>query len=409
MDQQEAATHQAEGGVALEDATNPMFQLLEQEDARSVPERGDIVEGTIVSISSSEIIIDIGCKSEGIVTGRDLERLEPEYRDSLRVGDSVLAYVVRPEDAQGNAVLSLSRAQLERDWKAAEELFEAGKILEQPVMDCNKGGLIVNVGRVRGFIPASQVVSVQLPRGSSEEERIEQLQQLVGTPLRLKIIEMERRRNRLILSERVAMREWRQREKERLLDELQPGETKTGTVSSLCNFGAFVDLGGADGLVHLSELSWRHVNHPGEALEVGQEVDVYVLSVDRDRRRIALSIKRLQPEPWSTVEDRYEIGQLVQATVTKITEFGAFARLSGEDIEGLIHISELSDDRVAHPRDVVTEGQEISVRIIRIDADRQRLGLSLRRVNDEQYFDFDWQDEDLTVEPSSSTEGEDTE
>ena len=409
MDQQEAATHQAEGGVALEDATNPMFQLLEQEDARSVPERGDIVEGTIVSISSSEIIIDIGCKSEGIVTGRDLERLEPEYRDSLRVGDSVLAYVVRPEDAQGNAVLSLSRAQLERDWKAAEELFEAGKILEQPVMDCNKGGLIVNVGRVRGFIPASQVVSVQLPRGSSEEERIEQLQQLVGTPLRLKIIEMERRRNRLILSERVAMREWRQREKERLLDELQPGETKTGTVSSLCNFGAFVDLGGADGLVHLSELSWRHVNHPGEALEVGQEVDVYVLSVDRDRRRIALSIKRLQPEPWSTVEDRYEIGQLVQATVTKIMEFGAFARLSGEDIEGLIHISELSDDRVAHPRDVVTEEQEISVRIIRIDADRQRLGLSLRRVNDEQHFDFDWQEEDQTEEPSPSTEAEDTE
>ena len=409
MDQQEAATHQAEGGVALEDATNPMFQLLEQEHARSVPERGDIVEGTIVSISSSEIIIDIGCKSEGIVTGRDLERLEPEYRDSLRVGDSVLAYVVRPEDAQGNAVLSLSRAQLERDWKAAEELFEAGKILEQPVMDCNKGGLIVNVGRVRGFIPASQVVSVQLPRGSSEEERIEQLQQLVGTPLRLKIIEMERRRNRLILSERVAMREWRQREKERLLDELQPGETKTGTVSSLCNFGAFVDLGGADGLVHLSELSWRHVNHPGEALEVGQEVDVYVLSVDRDRRRIALSIKRLQPEPWSTVEDRYEIGQLVQATVTKITEFGAFARLSGEDIEGLIHISELSDDRVAHPRDVVTEEQEISVRIIRIDADRQRLGLSLRRVNDEQHFDFDWQEEDQTEEPSPSTEAEDTE
>ena len=408
MDQEDATMQQVEGGAGTEDSSHPMFKLLEQDKARVVPERGEIVEGTIVSISGAEIIIDIGCKSEGIVTGRDLERLDSEYRDSLKVGEAVLAYVVRPEDAQGNAILSLSRAELERDWQRGSKLFEAGEILEEPVVSCNKGGVIVHVGRVRGFVPASQVVSVRLARGSSEEERIEQLQQLVGTTLRLKIIEIERRRNRLILSERVAMREWRQHEKERLLDELQVGEIRKGTVSSLCNFGAFVDLGGADGLVHLSELSWRHVNHPSEALEVGQEVDVYVLSVDRERRRIALSIKRLQPEPWSAIEDRLEIGQLVSATVTKITDFGAFARLAEEDIEGLVHISELSDERIAHPSDVVREGEELSLRVIRIDAARQRLGLSLRRVNDDQYSGPDWQEPDEFEAPDASPEGDAT-
>ena len=371
-----------------------MFELLEMGGARIVLDRGEIVQGTIVSIAPSEIVIDIGCKSEGVVPERDIQRLDAAYRKSLHVGDTVYAYVVRPEGADGNAMLSLARAQLETDWQKAAQLFEANETIELPVASCNKGGLIVNLNRVRGFVPASQVVSVRLFRDMDEDTRIAELGKLVGKTIRVKIIELDRRRNRLIFSERAAMREWRQERKRRLLDELQEGETRHGTVTSLCDFGAFVDLGGADGLVHLSELSWSHVEHPREVLKPGQEVDVYVLGIDRERRRIALSLKRLQPEPWSTVEERYEIGQLVTGTITKITDFGAFARLD-EHIEGLIHISELSDERINHPSEVVSEGEELTLRIIRIDAQRQRLGLSLRRVNDDQYFEYDeWQETD---------------
>ncbi|HPL29159.1 MAG TPA: S1 RNA-binding domain-containing protein, partial [Anaerolineae bacterium] len=200
------------------------------------------------------------------------------------------------------------------------------------------------------------------------------------------------RRNRLILSERAAAREWRREQKEKLLSELQENEVRTGIVSSLCDFGAFVDLGGADGLIHLSELSWGRVAHPREVLSVGDEVQVYVLHIDRERRRIALSLKRLQPEPWSQIDERYEIGQLVQGTITKITNFGAFARLDG-DVEGLIHISELSDQRIGHPREVVQEGQTLDLRVIRIDSARKRIGLSLRRVNDTEIEDYTWEPE----------------
>ena len=398
-----------EGGAASEEAIHPMAALLAAEGAKIMPERGDVIEGIIVSKGASEIVVDIASKSEGIVGSRDLERLDNEYIKSLKVGDTVFVYVIRPQDAEGRAILSLSRALLESDWKKAEELYDSKEIIETTVSSCNKGGLIVHLGRVRAFVPASQIVSVRLPRDASEEERIEQLGQVVGQTLHLKIIELDRRRNRLILSERVAMREWRQERKNRLMEELQEGEVREGQVSSLCDFGAFVDLGGADGLVHLSELSWRHVEHPREVLKVGQTVKAYVLGVDRDRRRIALSIKRLQPEPWSTVEERFEIGQKVNGTITKLTDFGAFARLD-EDIEGLIHISELSEDRITHPNSVVEEGQEVEVRIIRIDAARRRLGLSLRRVNDDSYFeDYDWENADQMPEDATDYEEEDAE
>jgi len=391
-----------EGGEASEEATNPMERLL-NEAASILPQRGDTVEGLIVSVSNSEVIIDIGGKSEGVVTSRDLDHLDLDYRKNLKVGDKVMAYVVRAENAEGHPILSLGRAQVEGDWKKAEKLFEAEEIIAEKVTDCNRGGLIVNLGRVRGFVPASQVVAVRLPRDADDEARIEMLKQVVGKELRLKIIELDRRRNRLILSERAAIREWRQEQKERLLEELQEGSVRHGVVSSLCDFGAFVDLGGADGLVHLSELSWRRVGHPKQVLKVGQEIDVFVLGVDRDRRRIALSIKRLQQEPWSTVESRFEIGQLVTGTITNLTDFGAFAKLD-DDIEGLIHISELSEERIEHPRDVVQEGQEFSLRIIRIDADRQRLGLSLRRVADEEFSEYDWEEADQLSAMDSSTE-----
>jgi small subunit ribosomal protein S1 len=402
MEEQEVRALHAEGGETSQQSLHPMAELLEQGYDQMLPKRGDAVEGVIVEINPTEILIDIGSKCEGIVTARDLDQLDPSVRKSLRVGDKVLACVVRPEDSNGNVVLSLSRAMLEGDWRDAARLLEAEEIFEKPVAGYNKGGLIVNIGRVRGFVPASQVVSVRPAQGGSDEEKEAAFAELVGQTLRLKVIELDRRRNRLILSERAAVREWRQEQKDRLLDELVEGAVRRGVVSSLCDFGAFIDLGGADGLVHLSELSWRRVGHPKQVLSVGQKIDVLVLSVDRERRRIALSIKRLQKEPWTTVEEHYQIGQLITATITKLTDFGAFARVD-DDIEGLVHISELSEERIAHPRDVVVEGQEMTLRIIRIDANRQRMGLSLRRVNDDQYSDdTDWQESDQTAEQDDS-------
>jgi small subunit ribosomal protein S1 len=394
------------GEEALEPSDHPMTELLAQEFAHVIPQHGETLEGTIVDINANEVVVDIGCKSEGIVPARDLERMDPEFLNELAVGDTVYVFVVRSQDASGNSILSLSRALLETDWQKATEMFESEEVFEGTVTSCNRGGVIVRVGRVRGFVPASQISSIRLARTDTEEERVERLTQLVGKNYMFKIIELDRRRNRLILSERAAMREWRQDQKDRLLDDLGEGEVRKGTVSSLCDFGAFVDLGGADGLVHLSELSWSRVGHPREVLKVGQEVEVYVLGVDRDRKRIALSLKRLKAEPWTTVEERYQIGQLVKATVTKITDFGAFARLD-EEIEGLVHISELSEDRIGHPAEVVHEGQELELRIIRIDAARQRMGLSLRRVNEDQYFeDYDWAAAD--EETSENGDGSDS-
>jgi len=394
MDDQGSMVFPPAGGDVSAPLANPMTELLEQGYAFSIPRRGEVVEGTIVSVNNNEVLIDIGCKSEGIVTSRDLEHLDPEFRRSLCVGQRIKAGVVRPEDRNGNIILSLQRALLEKDWDEAARLYEAEEIFGKTISGFNKGGVTVNIGHVRGFVPASQLVSVRGMQGGDQADREAALGELVGKELRLKVIELDRRRNRLILSERAAVREWRREQKDRLLDELAEGEVRKGVVSSLCDFGAFVDLGGADGLVHLSEISWRRVGHPKEVLRVGQEIEVYVLSVDTERRRIALSLKRLQKEPWSTVEERYQVGQLVPCRVTKLTEFGAFARLD-EDIEGLVHISELSDEHVEHPSQVVSEGQELTLRIIRIDAERQRLGLSLRRVNEELYgADFDWEDPD---------------
>ncbi len=410
MEDNRTARHDYEGGGAVQedtiartvtlgttspDTTNPMASLLDSEYAYKTPQHGDILQGVIMQITPSEILIDVGSKSEGIISGRELERMDADARESLQVGQEVLAYVVRPEDQDGNIVLSLTRAQMETDWRRAEELYAAEEIFEAQVAGHNKGGLIVRIGRVRGFVPSSQLISVRRRRSEeAEEEEGEDSEQarLVGKTLRFKIIELDRRRNRLILSERAAAREWRREQKEKLLSELQEDEVRTGVVSSLCDFGAFVDLGGADGLIHLSELSWGRVSHPREVLSVGDEVQVYVLHIDRERRRIALSLKRLQPEPWSQIDERYEIGQLVQGTITKITNFGAFARLDG-DVEGLIHISELSDQRIGHPREVVQEGQTLDLRIIRIDSARKRIGLSLRRASDTEMEDYAWEPE----------------
>jgi len=353
---------------------------------------GDTRDGIIVSITPSEILVDVGAKSEGFVHQREMERLGKEYLDSLSVGDSVVVYVVRPEDRDGNIVLSLSRAQQERDWRDAEALLESGDVFESAVIGFNRGGVICRVGKVRGFIPASQLVTKGEVKGDATEET--RYASMVGKTLWLKVVELDRKRNRLILSERLAQRERRRGRKDELLGELKKGDVRKGRISSLAKFGAFVDLGGADGLIHLSELSWSRVNHPNEVIQVGDEVQVYVLNVDRDRKRIGLSLRRLEPEPWSVVHDRYAVGQVVEGIITKLASFGAFARVDGT-LEGLIHISELANHRVTHPREVVKEGDVLNLRIIRIDPARRRMGLSLKRAAEEEYAEVDWRAADL--------------
>jgi small subunit ribosomal protein S1 len=389
-------------GTKEDDSVHSMEELLQENYAYRSFQRGDILKGVIVSASPTEILIDIGSKTEGLVSSRELERMGPEAIEGLKAGDEVPIYILNPEDKNGNVILSLSRAQLEKDWEAAQEIFEAGESFEAPVSGYNKGGLIVRLGKVRGFVPASQLVPSSRRFQEEPQSNEEYRAKMVGQQVRLKIIELDRGRNRLILSERAAMREWRREQKEKLLNELQEGDIRRGRVSSLCKFGAFIDLGGADGLVHLSELSWGRVSHSKEVLNVNEEVDVYVLNVDREKRRIGLSIKRLQPEPWSLVPEKYFVGQLVRATVTKLTNFGAFARLDNDEIEGLIHISELSEDPITHPKEILREGDVVTLRIIRIDADRRRMGLSLKRVEEGEYIDLDWRE----GTPSDLAEGE---
>ena len=262
----------------------------------------------------------------------------------------MLVFVVQPENQEGHAVVSIDRARQEKSWRRLQEIYEANEVIEAEVTNYNKGGLLVNLDGVRGFVPASQVTEI---RGGDEASKQADMARLIGNSLPLKVIEINRHRNRLILSERQAVQERRDVMKERLIEELSEGEVRKGRVSSICDFGAFVDIGGADGLVHLSELSWSRVRHPSEVLRVGQEVDVYVLGINAQEKKIALSIKRTQAEPWSRVAAAYEVGQLVRGTVTQLANFGAFARIE-DGIEGLIHVSELADDRVTHPKQVVS-------------------------------------------------------
>lgn len=349
------------------------------------PKRGQVRTGVILAIRDQEIVVDIGAKRDGIVPYADMQRLGPEALAELHVGDEVPVYILRPEDQDGNLLVSLNMARQEKAWMEAQELAERGELIEGRVIGYNKGGLVFPVGDIRGFIPASQVPG--FPQGLSQEQRLQRLSQMVGETFQAKIIEINKRKRRLILSATAAQREWRQQQRERLLAELREGEVRRGVVSSLCPFGAFVDLGGADGLIHLSELSWRRVRHPREVLKVGQEVEVYVLRLDREKKRIALSLKRLQPEPWSLVEDKYELGQLVEGTVTNVVDFGAFARIE-DGVEGLIHISELAEGPVSHPREVVKKGDLLLLRIIRIDTRRKRLGLSLKRVLESEWAEW---------------------
>jgi small subunit ribosomal protein S1 len=339
---------------------------------------GDVLEGIIMHLDRDEVLVDIGSKAEGIVPAKEYSSLSTEEKGKLQVGDNILVFVVQPENQEGHPVVSIDRARQEKSWRKLQEIHEANDVIEAEVTNYNKGGLLVNLDGVRGFVPASQVSEI---RGGDESSKQADMARLIGTSMPLKVIEINRHRNRLILSERQAIQERRDVMKEKLIEELKEGEIRKGRVSSICDFGAFVDIGGADGLVHLSELSWSRVRHPSELLKLGEEVDVYVLGINQAEKKIALSIKRTQAEPWSRVASSYEVGQLVRGTVTQLANFGAFARIE-DGIEGLIHVSELADERIQHPKQVVQEGQDLLLRIIRIDPQRRRMGLSLRRALD---------------------------
>jgi len=367
---------------------HPMEQLLQDSsyDLRQL-EVGEIIEGTIVGFTdNNEVLVDISAKSEGVIPARDLDRVDEHIREGLKEGEKIFVQVVRPTSREGNAVLSLSRALAEYDWQKAQELLESQEVFEGEVSGYNRGGVIVFLGKARGFVPASQLVSDE---GKKQEDSDDRFKDLVGKKLMLKVIEMDRSRKRLILSERQAMRDFRRQQKEKLLSELQVGSVHEGVVSSLAPFGAFVDLGGADGLIHLTELSWRRVQDPTEVVSIGDKVNVKVISVDRERRRIGLSLRQLQPEPWTIIHENYAIGQLVEGSITRLTSFGAFARID-DIIEGLIHISELSDHRINHPKEVVKEGQRVVLRIIKIEPEKRRMGLSLKRAAEEQYAVVEW-------------------
>ena len=353
-----------------------------------MPQAGEIRQGIIASVGPSQILVSIGAKSEGVISARELEQLSEEERQALQVGAEIPVYVQNPEDENGNVVLSLRRAQEQMSWETVEKLQEEDRVYDSKIVGFNKGGLIAMVGGLRGFVPSSQISGGRRAQatGDTPEQR---WQKMVGQPIAVRIIEVDRDRRRLILSERAASSESRQSIKERVIEELELGKVYDGRVTSLSDFGAFVNINGADGLVHLSELSWERVQHPREVLEVGQDVKVKVINIDREKKRIGLSLRALADDPWKSRVEKFAVGQLVEGVITRLTKFGAFARLEG-DIEGLIHISEMADHRIEHPKEVLKEGEVCTLRIVRIDPDQHRIGLSLRKVDSGAYADKDY-------------------
>src|ERR1700732_3042361 len=332
---------------------------------------GDVIMGTVVKIDRDEVLLDIGFKSEGVIPARELSiRNDVHPEEIVSLGEEIEALVLQKEDKEGRLVLSKKRAQYERAWTTIEEKKNKGEMVSGPVIEVVKGGLIVDIG-LRGFLPASLV----------EMRRVRDLQPYVGKEIEAKIIELDKNRNNVVLSRRAWLEQTQSEVRHTFLNTLRKGQIRKGVVSSIVNFGAFVDLGGVDGLVHVSELSWKHIDHPGEVVEVGQEVTVEVLDVDMDRERVSLSLKSTQEDPWQQFARTHQIGQVVPGRVTKLVPFGAFVRVE-EGIEGLVHISELADRHVEIPEQVVQVGEEIFVKIIDIDLDRRRISLSLKQANE---------------------------
>jgi small subunit ribosomal protein S1 len=366
-----------------------MAALLDEEElSLSLPKSGQSRTGVIVGVKEDEVLVSIGAKSEGIIPGKELAQLSDEEKAELEMGKDIHVFVVTPEDQHGNLVLSYTRALEESDWDLAESLHGTEEIYEGTVSGYNKGGLIVRMGRLRGFVPASQVsLSRRMAYGGNTPDG--RWSKMVGQEIIVRVIEVDRGRRRLIFSEMAALQESREIFKERLLSEISVGDVLDGRVTSLADFGAFVNINGADGLVHLTEISWDRIRHPSQILKVGEEVRVKVIKIDVEAKRIGLSIRQLQEDPWPQKISVFREGQLVKGMVVRLAKFGAFARLEETDLEGLIHISELSESRIEHPKEVVSEDETLTLRIIRIDVDQRRIGLSLRKVNSLAYADLD--------------------
>ena len=330
-------------------------------------DEGDLVTGTVVKIERDEVLLDIGYKSEGVIPSRELSiRKDVNPADVVAMNDEIEALVLQKEDKEGRLVLSKKRAEYERAWNAVEEKFNSGETVEGEVIEVVKGGLILDIG-LRGFLPASLV----------DLRRVKDLNAYMGTRIEARVIEMDRNRNNVVLSRRVVLEEARKAERQEILSKLKVGMRLKGTVSSIVDFGAFVDLGGIDGLVHISELSWNHVNHPSEVVKVGQEVEVQVLDVDLNRERISLGLKQTTEDPWRTLVKKYPVDAIVEGKVTKLVTFGAFVDL-GDGVEGLVHISEMAKQHVDQPSQVCNVGDKVQVKVMEIDLDRRRISLSMK-------------------------------
>ncbi|TMK60279.1 MAG: 30S ribosomal protein S1 [Actinobacteria bacterium] len=374
---------EAPAAVSVEQAPEPATPTKADEQPDLTPEEliaaleasfrdfkdGDIVEGEVVKIDRDEVLLDIGYKSEGVIPSKELSiRHDVDPSQVVKVGDRIEALVLQKEDKEGRLILSKKRAQYERAWGRIEEVMHSGQTITGPVIEVVKGGLILDIG-LRGFLPASLV----------DLRRVRDLQPFVGQELEAKIIELDRNRNNVVLSRRAFLEESQSEGRKTFLQSLQKGERRKGTVSSIVNFGAFVDLGGVDGLVHVSELSWKHVDHPQEVVAVGQEVEVEVLDVDLERERVSLSLKATQEDPWKEFDRTSQAGSVITGTVTKLVPFGAFVRVA-QGIEGLVHISEISHEHVDSPESVLQVGQEVQVKVIDVDVSRRRVSLSMRQV-----------------------------
>lgn len=374
-----------------------MGELLDSVEELQSLRRGNIVEGIVMEAApgADGIFLNVGHKAEGHVPANEMKTLSDEEISQLKVGDSVLAMVIRSETYEGSAILSIDRAAGEIGWKNLQKALDSGERISGKIVEFNRGGAIVAAEGVRGFVPMSQLVTAPKDKvrgagkpDSDDQDAAENQQEEppgIGRTIELKVLELNRTRNRAILSERQAVQEIRNERKAKLIGELREGEVRRGRVTGISAFGAFVDLGGADGLIHISELSWSTVTSPKDIVNIGQELDVIVYRVDTEEKKIALSLKRLQPEPWATINERYRVGDIVDSTITKLTDFGAFARIE-DTIEGLVHVSELTTRRINHPREVVREGDAVRLKIVRIEPERRRLGLSLKRAEEEEGF-----------------------
>jgi small subunit ribosomal protein S1 len=368
MTTDDMTTQTAEPGVWV---TGPDGELVPDYDS-TFPEinEGQVVHGTVVRVDKDEVLVDIGYKSEGVIPTAELSiRRSVNPADEVAVGEEIDALVLTKEDAEGRLILSKKRARFELAWKRIEAAAESGEAVTGKVIEVVKGGLILDLG-VRGFLPASLV----------DIRRVQDLDEFLGQELRCKVIELNRSRNNVVLSRRAVLEEERKDQRQRILDRLNPGDVVEGQISNIVDFGAFVDLDGMDGLIHISELSWSHVNHPSEVLEIGQTVKVKVLDIDRERQRISLGLKQTQADPWQQVLESYHEGDVVDGKVTKVVTFGAFVEIL-PGVEGLVHISELAQHHVENPREVVSQGQDVKVLILEVDAERRRLSLSMKRVD----------------------------